>query len=64
MSYGEFLEELEKDIKTGILKGLGISFLIVLFIILLGIFSETWWEDFKYWLDWKIWEWKNKKNEN
>lgn len=61
MTYGEFLEELEKDIRTGILKGLGISFLIVLFIILLGVFSETWWVDFKYWLDWKIWEWKNKK---
>lgn len=64
MTYGEFLEELEKDIKTGILKGLGISFLIVLFIILLGVFSETWWVNFKYWLDWKIWKWKNKKNEN
>lgn len=55
------IDEIDKAIKIGIAKGLLIALVGALILCLSENFIGKIWEDFKYWLYCKKWDWEHKE---
>ncbi len=56
------IDEIDRAFTIGLVKVLLIVLLGAFVLIFLDNFLEKGWEDFKYWLDCKKWDWEHRRS--